>query len=79
MLSRAKARKQRSNTYQTPGEIRGLLFCAYTKFMHHILIGENLESALELVENPIERAVMIDEAYVLLTTVALEAVVVEDE
>lgn len=46
--------------------------------MMHLHTGDNLEWALELVLDPHERAELIDEAYALLGSLAIEPVVVED-
>ncbi|HET6924845.1 MAG TPA: hypothetical protein VFH39_03390 [Candidatus Saccharimonadales bacterium] len=46
---------------------------------HHIYPGQDLEGALELIDDPVERAHLIDEAYANIGHVALEPVVVEDD
>lgn len=45
--------------------------------MHHILVGENLEAALEQIDDPVERRYLIDEAYAFLCVVPLETVIGE--
>ena len=47
--------------------------------MYHYHPGEDLETALLFVEDAHERFVLIEEAYDLLCSLPLEAVIIEDE
>lgn len=49
-----------------------------SRMQHHYEPGHNLEQILETIEDPAERAAIIDEAYVMLGELAIEPVVVEE-